>query len=120
MAKIIDLRSSLDQTIKIFDSFYQTSLVVNPDEYDIIHSYFVSVSATVSIADNFTALFFRISQETGIPALELLNQVKGTNSKLEMNQIICYFLNSFKSKTSLYGVGQTPRPNQPVQRNIVQ
>lgn len=120
MAKIIDLRSSLDQTIKIFDSFYQTSLVVNPNEYDIIHSYFISVSINKSIADNFTALMFRISQETGIPALDLLDQIKGTNSKLEMNQIICYFLNSFKSKTSLYGIGQTPRPNQPVQRNIVQ
>jgi hypothetical protein len=120
MAKIIDLRSSIDQTIKIFDSFYQTTLVVNPNEYDIIHGYFVSVCSTKSIADNFTALLFRISQETGIPALDLLDQLKGTSNKLEMNQVICYYLNSFKSKTSLYGVGQTPRPNQPVQRNIVQ
>lgn len=120
MAKIIDLRSTIDQTIKIFDSFYQTTLIVNPNEYDIVHGYFITVCATKAIADNFTALMFRISQETGIPALMLLEQIKGTGSKLEMNKVICYFLNSFKSKTSLYGVGQTPRPNQPVQRNVVQ
>ena len=120
MAKIIDLRSTIDQTIKIFDSFYQTTLVVNPDEYDIVHGYFITVCATKSIADNFTALIFRISQETGVSALVFLDQIKGAGSKLEMNKIICYFLNSFKSKTSLYGVGQTPSPNQPVQRNVVQ
>ena len=120
MAKIIDLRSTLDQTIKIFDSFYQTTLVVNPNEYDIVHGYFITVCVTKSIADNFTALIFRISQETGIPALALLDQIKGTSNKLEMNKVICYYLNSFKSKTSLYGVGQTPSPNQSVQRNVVQ
>ena len=74
MATIIDLRSTIDQTIRIFDSFYQTTLVVNPSEYDIIRGYFITTCATKSIADNFTALMFRISQETGIPALDLLDQ----------------------------------------------
>ena len=37
-----------------------------------------------------------------------------------MNQIFAYYMNSFKSKTSLYGIGTVPRPNLPVARNIVQ
>ena len=87
--------------------------------YDIVYSYFVSVCATKNIAANFTAVLFRIAQETQIPILELLDQIKGTK-KMEMNQILAYYLNSFKSKTSLYGIAIIPKSNQPVSRNIVQ
>lgn len=120
MPRILDSRTALDQTVRIFDSFYSIDMTINGDEYDIVHSYFVGVCETKNIANNFTAVLFRIAQETGIDALILLDAIKGTNSKLEMNKVICYYLNSFKSKTSLYGVGAVPRPNQPVARNIVQ
>lgn len=119
MAQILDTRTSLDQTVRIFDSFYSSNLIVNGNEYDVVRSYFVSICATVNIADNFTAVLFRISQETGISVLELLDQIKGTKT-MEMNQILAYYLNSFKSKTSLYGIATVPRPNTPVARNIVQ
>lgn len=120
MPRILDTRTALDQTVRIFDSFYSVKLEVNGNQYDIVHGYFLGVCETKNIADNFTAVLFRIAQETGIDALELLSYIKGTNTKLEMNKVICYYLNSFKSKTSLYGVGQIPRPNQPVARNVVQ
>jgi hypothetical protein len=119
MPRILDTRTSLDQTIRIFDSFYLFNLIVNGNEYDIVHGYFLDICATKNIADNFTAVLFRISQNTGIPILSLLDQIKGTKT-MEMNQILAYYLNSFKSKTSLYGVAVIPRSNQPVARNIVQ
>lgn len=120
MPRILDTRTALDQTVRIFDSFYSVKMEVNGNEYDIVRGYFVSVCETKNIADNFTAVLFRIAQETGIDALELLGYIKGTNNKLEMNRVICYYLNSFKSKTSLYGIGQVPKPNIPVARNVVQ
>ena len=119
MPQIIDNRNSLDNTIKIFDAFYNLNLIINPNEYDIVHGYFVSICDTIQIANNFTAVFFRVAQETKQSALDLLDQIKGTK-KMEMNQILAYYLNSFKSKTSLYGISVRPRPNQSVQRNIVQ
>lgn len=119
MPQILDTRTSLDQTVRIFDSFYAFDLQVNAPDFDIIYGYFTSVCKTRNIAANFTAVFFRIAQETGIPVLELLNAIKGTSS-LQMNQTISYYLNSFKSKTSLYGVSVTPPPNQFVARNIIQ
>jgi pyruvate/2-oxoacid:ferredoxin oxidoreductase alpha subunit len=119
MPQILDNRTSLDQTVRIFDSFYSFSTVVGAVEYDIVSSYFVSVCSTKNIADNFTAVLFRISQETQIPVIQLLDQIKG-KKKMEMNQILAYYLNSFKSKTSLYGISIVPRSNQPVARNIVQ
>ena len=119
MPRILDTRSALDQTVRLFDSFYAINLHVPANEYDIVHGYFVSVCDSTNIADNFTVVLFRIAQETEIPVLELLNQIKGT-SKMQMNQTIAYYLNSFKSRTSLYGLAIVPKSNQPVSRNIVQ
>jgi hypothetical protein len=119
MPKILDTRTSLDQTVRIFDSFYSIDLVVNGDTYDIVHGYFLSVCTSKNIAANFTAVLFRIAQETQISVLDLLNQIKGT-TKMEMNQTLAYYLNSFKSKTSLYGIAIVPKSNQSVARNILQ
>ena len=119
MATILDHRTSLDQTVRIFDSFYAFNLIINASEYDIVHAYFISVWQTANIADNFTSLFFRISQELQIPVTDLLALIKG-KKKMEINQTLAYYLNSFKSKTSLYGIAIQPKSNQPVARNIVQ
>jgi len=119
MANIIDNRTSLDNTIRIFDSFYSVNLVVAADKFDIVFGYFSSICATKNIAANFTAFLFRIAQETSIDVLELLAQIEGSGSKLQMNKILAYYLNSFKSKTSLYGVGSILQPNIPIARNIV-
>ena len=120
MARIIDNRTSMDQTIKIFDSFYSVNMVVGANQYDVVHGYFISVCGSTAIANNFTAALFRVAQEIKVDVLELLSQLQGADNKIQMNQIMSYYLNSFKSKTSLYGVGAIPRPNQPVSRNIVQ
>jgi hypothetical protein len=63
MARIIDDRTSLDLTVKIFDDFYAFNMVVNGNEYDIVNGYFKSVCDTKAIAGNFTAFLFRIAQE---------------------------------------------------------
>ena len=120
MAKIIESANSLDRTLRIFDQFYSYNSVINPDEFDVVNGYFLGVCDSKLIANNFTASLFRISQSTGIPALSLLDNIKGANNRLEMNKIICYFLNTLKSKIALYGVSQVPRPNQSVSRNILQ
>jgi hypothetical protein len=120
MAKIVDITQNADRTIRIFDQFYSFNSFINADEYDVVHGFFLNTCETKNIAENFTASLFRISQITGINSLTLLDQLKGVNNKLEMNKVICYFLNTLKSKTALYGVSQIPRPNQSVSRNILQ
>lgn len=119
MPRILETSTELDRTIRIFDSFYSIDLVIGASEYDIVNAYFVSVCATKNIANNFTVMLFRVAQETGVNVLDLLQSIQG-KSKLDMNQTISYYLNSLKSKTSLYGVSLVPKPNQPVARNIVQ
>lgn len=120
MPNVIDNRNTLERTVKIFDAFYAIDLQVNGDQYDLVYGYFTSVCASKSIAANFTVVLFRIAQQSGINVLTLLDQIQGSSNKLSMNQVLCYYLNSVKSKTSLYGVGIVPLANQPVARNIVQ
>ena len=119
MPRIIDDRTELDRTVRVFDAFYQTDLKLNASEYDIVHGYFTSVCETKNIADNFTTVLFRISTQTGVPVQQLLDELKGTSNSLQMNKQICYWLNSLKSKTSLYGVSVIPQPVVPVARNVV-
>lgn len=120
MTHITDNRTALDRTVQIYDAFYDTKVVVGADQFDVVHGYFLSICDTKNIAANFTSVLFRISQQTGTDVLSLLAEIKGSDNKLQMNQVICYYLNSFKSRTSLYGIGVLPRPVQPVSRNIVQ
>ena len=108
-----------DQTVKIFDNFYSTKLVVPAAEYEIVLSYFKTTTKSTIIAENFASLLFKIAQEGGYNVLSLLDILKGANNTLEMNKIICYYLNTFKQRASLYGVGIIPKPNQAVLRNAV-
>ena len=110
----------IDRTVKIFDNFYNQSLSIPTNQYDIVLSFFRDVCETDAIAQNFTAFLFRVAQQSGLDAIELLENIKGTSkNKLQLNQPLAYYLNSFKSKTSLYGVAVIPRPVQPVARNVV-
>jgi hypothetical protein len=119
MAQIVDgPRTNLDKTVRVFDSFYNFDININANEYEVVRSYFMSVSDNSDTADNFTTMLFRIASITGEDALTLLGYIQGT-SKLETTALMAYYLNSLKSKTTLYGISSTPIPNENVQRNVV-
>jgi len=115
------LKNQMEMTVRIFDSFYEQDMIVPTNQFDIVYSYFKEICNSDIIAANFTAVLFRVAQEAGVDALELVSEIKGTaTNKIEMNRILAYYLNSFKSKTSLYGLSIIPQSVQPVARNIVQ
>jgi hypothetical protein len=112
-------RDSISQTVRIYDNFYSTTLNVNGAEYDLVFSYFKGTSQNNTIAANFTALLFSIAQQTKIPVQQLLEALQGTNNTLQANNLLCYYLNTFRAKAAMYGTGNIPQPNQAVQRNVV-
>lgn len=111
--------TSLGNTVRIFDNFYSNSLRVNAADWDVIYSFFLGNSNNKQEASNFASLLFFIAQEGEFSVLDLLATIKGKTNKLQMNQVICYYLNTFRPKTTLYGVGIIPKPNEAVQRNVV-
>jgi len=119
MADIIDApQSQLDSSVKLFDSFYNFEMNVSANQYDIVYSYFYETTKSKNIAQNFTTIIFRLSSITGENVMTMLEYLQG-KSKLEANVTLAYYLNSIKSKTTLYGVSIVPKPNEMVQRNIV-
>lgn len=116
----IDKINKIDQTVAIYDSFYALNLKVDAAQYDMVYSFFYERSKNSTTAGNFTVIIFRISQETGVPVTTLLAELRGDSvEKLNVSKKIAYYLNSLKSKTSLYGLAALPLPNQSVARNVV-
>lgn len=111
--------TSLGNTVRIFDNFYSNALKVNSTDWDVVYSFFLGNSNNKLEASNFASLLFFIAQEGQFNVLDLLATIKGKTNKLQMNQVICYYLNTFRPRTTLYGIGIIPKPNEAVQRNVV-
>lgn len=108
-----------DNTVLIFDNFYNTQTTVSVDQYNIISAFFLGICQTTEIANNFTTFLFQVAKIAGLDPLVILDNLKGSNNKLQIDQKFAFYLNSLKSRTSLYGVAVIPRPVIPVARNVV-
>jgi hypothetical protein len=113
-------RNTLDQTVQIFDAFYRQDITIGANEYNQVYAYFKEVCDTKEIAENFTYVLFKMAQDNGISVITLLEELQSKSvSKIELNQVMAFYFNSFKSKSSLYGVLGAVEPNLPVARNVV-
>lgn len=119
MSSINYTNPNIDLTVRVFDSFYEYDVNVPSNEYDIVYSYFKSVMTTESAAGNFTVSLFRVAQETGIPALTLLQSFEGQDG-VSLNVNLAYYLNSIRNNATLLGVGVPYTPNYYAARNVVQ
>lgn len=119
MSSINNTNYNIDQTVRIFDSFYEYDVNVPVNEYDVVYSYFRSQMSTDLAAGNFTVSLFRVAEETGIPALTLLEGFQGNNGvSLDVN--LAYYLNSIRNKATLLGVGVPLQSNFYAARLVVQ
>jgi hypothetical protein len=119
MSTINAVNPRIDQTVRIFDQFYNYAEDVPAAEYDIVLSYFNSVFNTVEQAQNFAVAIFRVAQESGENALTILGQIQGTNGP-ELTASLCYYLNGIRSSATLLGVLAPSAPNYWTARNVRQ
>jgi hypothetical protein len=117
MATVNAINTKTDLTVQIFDRFYGYQQQVPVDEYDAVLSYFKSVFGTPQAAGNFTVSVFRISSQTGIPIMSLLQQFQGQSAP-EITLILAYYLNGLRSSSTLLGINAPTQPNYYVARNI--
>jgi len=124
MASINYTNYNTDQTVRVFDRFYDYDVDIPVGDYDVVNSYFKTVMGTKQAADNFTVSLFRVSQETNIPALTLLQSFQasggGVGNSMNLNLNMAYFLNSIRNRATLLGVGVPVAPNFYAARNVVQ
>jgi hypothetical protein len=119
MPSINDTNFNKDLTVRVFDSFYDYDVNVPSAEYDIVVSYFRTQMKTKLAAENFTVSLFRIAEETGIPALDLLKAFEGAQGvSLDLN--LAYYLNSIRNRATLLGVGVPVVSNFYAARAVIQ
>jgi len=107
-----------DLTVRVFDSFYDYAVDVPVNEYDVVHSYFLTQMTSRQAAGNFTISLFRVAESTGIPVLTLLQEMQGNNGvNIDVN--MAYYLNQIRSRATLLGVGVAVVPNYYQSRNIL-
>ena len=117
MGTINDVNPKIDQTVRVFDQFYNFEVSVPVNEYDIVFGFFKSVFTTSAAAGNFTASLFRISEQTDIPVLSLLEQLQGQN-QIQITASMCYYLNNIRSPATLLGYSVPVTPNFYAARNV--
>lgn len=118
MGSVNNINPAVDQTVRVFDTFYGFELQVDSNEYDAVKSYFSSIFSDARAANSFTTTFFRISEKSGVPVLELLQQVEGQDS-IELTATICYYLNGERSPSTLLGVNVAVVPTVWAARNVL-
>ena len=117
MSTVNETNPRIDQTVRVFDRFYDYSANVPAQEYDIVLSYFRSVFTTELAAENFTTALFRVAEESETPVLTLLQSMEGQNS-VELTISMAYYLNSIRSPATLLGVLTPTTPNFYTARNV--
>lgn len=119
MSTLNEVNPRIDQTVRIFDQFYNYSANVPGEEYDAVLSYFSSVFTTKSAAENFASSLFRVAEETNQSAMALLETFQqGGQSAPEITMLLAYYLNSVRSPATLLGVLTPTQPNFYSARNV--
>jgi hypothetical protein len=119
MSTVNYTNTNIDQTVRIFDSFYSFDTNVPAVEYDIVLSYFKSVMSSAQAAGNFTVSLFRVAQDTGVEPLSLLAEFEGQTG-IGLSAQLAYYLNQVRSRATLLGVGVAVVPNVYAARNVLQ
>lgn len=119
MSTINAVNPRIDQTVRIFDEFYNYSANVPVLEYEAVLSYFESVFTTKEAAENFTSSLFRVAEQTNVSAMTLLESFQQQGqSQPEITVLMAYYLNSVRSTATLLGVLNPTTPNFYTARNV--
>ena len=117
MGSVNAINTKVDLTVQIFDRFYGYRQQVPADQYDAVYSYFRSVFGSKEAAGNMAVSVFRISHETGISAMTLLQQFQGQTGA-QITLTLAYYLNGLRSRSTLIGLTVPTQPNYYVAHNI--
>jgi len=118
MSTVNQPNPKIDQTVKVFDDFYNFSIDVDANTYDVVNAYFLSVFKNREAAESFTISLFRIAEESNVPVLTVLAQIQDQD-QIELTATIAYYLNGLRSPATLLGINSAVVPNQWAARNVI-
>jgi len=112
-------KDTQEQSVTLFDEFYNKTTAISQNDYEIVRTFFKSYGYNNDIADDFTAVFFQILDAYNITQDELLKEFKASGDAVALSQTVAYYLNGLRSKTTLVGVSVVQQPNYYAARNVV-
>jgi hypothetical protein len=118
MGTVNAINPNIDLSARVFNDFDAYTPPVDSNEYDVVNSFFKSVFTDQLAAQNLTATFFQISQQTNIPVLTLLEQVSDQDA-IKLTATMAYYLNGLRSPSTLLGVNAPVLPNFYTARNVL-
>lgn len=117
MATVNQPNPGNDLTVRVFDSYQRFDVLVDSSDYELVNSFFKSVSNNSSTVDSLTTALFEISTRNNISVQTLLEQIKGQNA-IQINSTLAYYLNAIRSPATLVGVNSPITPNFYAARNV--
>ncbi|NDB64733.1 MAG: hypothetical protein EB168_03555 [Euryarchaeota archaeon] len=112
-------KNTQDQSVTIFDQFYNRTTAISQNDYEIVSTFFKAYGYDSDIADDFTSVFFQILEAYDITRDELLKEFQGAGDAVALTETVAYYLNGLRSKSTLVGVGVVQQPNNYAARNVV-
>lgn len=109
---------NIDTTVRLFNQFYDTDMVVSSADYDVVMGYLKRICSSKAIAENFAVSIFKIANDYGFSVQDILAQIQGQD-RLQLTATMSYYLNSIRNASTYVGVGSAITPNQYVARNIL-
>lgn len=110
--------SSSDQTIKVFDTYYQTPIDLNNNELIAMTSFFEKRGFQPVAAESTALVILKQAKKDGYNSMQILNTLGGL-SDVEISSLVSEILNYNRFKTSALGVVQQVTPQGEVLRNIL-
>jgi hypothetical protein len=110
--------NAVDMTVRVFDSFDPLSIDVPVAEWDVVLSFFNQVFGTGDAAKAFATNLFRVSYESNTPVLTLLDQMTQFD-RIKVTQTLAYYLNGYRSLSTLLGINSSVVPSVWAARNIL-
>lgn len=119
MGSVNNTNFNIDQTVRVFDTFYDYDVNVPAAEYDIVYTFFLQQTQDANIAGNFTSNLFRVAEQTNQNVLTLLESLKGLDG-LNLTVNMAYYLNNIRSNATLLGISAPVQANFYAARAVIQ
>lgn len=119
MSNNLPTNISNQNTDAYFSGYYQTTLPVSGQQYDVVLTFFLKKSSgNRPAAEALTASVMTIAQNRGINPIGFIEEFKRYNDNDSFKAALLTLLNSDRRPTSKLGYSVTPESNPFIVRNI--
>ena len=110
--------SSSDQTLQVFDQYYQTPVELNNNDLVAMTGFFEKRGFELDAAESTALVILQQAKKDGFSAMQVMDTLSGL-SPVEISALVAEILNYNRFKTSSLGTSQHYAPSEEVTRNIL-